>query len=281
MAFNPNELVLEKIRAVEEYNPSTMELEGRYTQIEQPSLQTSATGTQVTDAMGAEIVTFYNAQQGTFSFTNSLHSLDLMASQFGSKKEIAVDGKNIKVPVSEIVEIKNNVATLSYVPVGTAGAEVKYAKVINENNTFGKTYSVQATTGNTTDDGAVASDDTAVVKDVFVVDAKNKTLTFPEDTTGRVFVQYERDSASAVKVIKNTDGVPEIKTLIIHAIFHDPCDPNIIYAGIIYVPRAQINPESVEISLAPDGKHAAEYRLQKPYCDENAKLFEIIVSEKN
>ena len=86
MAFNPNELVLERIRAVEEYDPSTMELQGRYTQIEDPSLQTSADGTQVTDAMGAEIVTFYNAQQGTFSFTNSLHSLDLMASQFGATK---------------------------------------------------------------------------------------------------------------------------------------------------------------------------------------------------
>ena len=76
MAFNPNELVLERIRAVEEYDPSTMELQGRYTQIEDPSLQTSADGTQVTDAMGAEIVTFYNAQLGTLSFTNSLHSLD-------------------------------------------------------------------------------------------------------------------------------------------------------------------------------------------------------------
>lgn len=264
MAFNPNELVLEKIRSVEEYNPDTMELEGRFTQIEEPKLQTTANGTQVTDAMGAEIVTFYNAQQGTFSFTNSLHSLDLMASQFGSGKEIADTNNKITVPVSEIVEIKNNVATLTHVPVGTTGSEVKYAKVINDNNTFGKTYTSSATESN----------------DKFVVDANNKTLTFPDGTDGRVFVQYERDSEAAVKVTKKTDVVPEIKTLIIHAIFHDPCNPNTIYAGIIYVPQAQINPESVEISLSPDGKHAAEYRLQKPYCDENAKLFDIIVSEK-
>lgn len=60
--FNPNELVLEKIRAVEEYDPATSELTGRYTQIEEPSLKTSADGTTVTDAMGAEIVTFYQAQ---------------------------------------------------------------------------------------------------------------------------------------------------------------------------------------------------------------------------
>ena len=263
MAFNPNELVLERIRAVEEYDPSTMELEGRYTQIEDPSLQTSADGTQVTDAMGAEIVTFYNAQQGTFSFTNSLHSLDLMASQFGATKEVAGTDNKIIVPVSEIIEIKDNVATLKYTPVGTTGAEVKYAKVINENNTFGITYSVSATAG----DGA------------FVVDATAKTLTFPDGTTGRVFVQYERESESAVRVTKKTDGVPEVKTLIIHAIFHDPCNTNLIYSGTIYVPRAQINPESVDLNLTPDGKHSAEYRLQKPYCDDTAKLFDIIVSE--
>lgn len=263
MAFNPNELVLERIRAVEEYDPSTMELEGRYTQIEDPSLQTSADGTQVTDAMGAEIVTFYNAQQGTFSFTNSLHSLDLMASQFGATKEVASVDNKIIVPVSEIIEIKDNVATLKYTPVGTSGAEVKYAKVINSNNTFGTTYSVASVAG----DG------------VFVVDATAKTLTFPDGTTGRVFVQYERESEAAVRVTKKTDGVPEVKTLVIHAIFHDPCNTNLVYSGVIYVPRAQINPESVELNLTPDGKHSAEYRLQKPYCDENAKLFDVIVAE--
>ena len=43
------------------------------------------------------------------------------------------------------------------------------------------------------------------------------------------------------------------------------------------MPRAQINPENVELNLTADGKHSASYRLQKPYCDENAKLFDIIV----
>lgn len=264
MAFNPNELILEKIRAVEEYDPATMELNGRYTQIENPSLKTSANGTQVTDAMGAEIVTFYNAQQGTFSFTNSVHSLDLMASQFGSKKEVADADNKIITYVSEVITLVNNVATLKYVPVGTAGAEVKYAKVINDNNTYGKTYSVSAA---------------AVDDEKFTIDAKNKTITFPEGTTGRVFVQYERETENATRVTKRTDGVPEVKTLIIHAIFHDPCNTNLVYAGVIYVPRAQINPESVEVNLTPDGKHSAEYRLQKPYCDEDGKLFDVIISE--
>lgn len=262
--FNPNELVLEKIRAVEEYDPATNELTGRYTQIESPSLQTSADGTTVTDAMGAEIVTFYQAQTGTFSFTNSLLSLDLAATQFGSTKEIATDDKKITVPVSETILIgSDHTAVLKYVPVGTTGAEVKYAKVINENNTFGKTFEVGATAG----------------EGVFTLNAETKTMTFPEDVSGRVFVQYERESSTAVKITKKTDALPEVRSLLIHAIFHDPCNTNIVYAGVISVPKAQINPESVELNLTPDGKHSAEYKLRKPYCDETARLFDIIVSE--
>lgn len=263
--LNLNELVLERIRSVEEYDVSTSELTGRYTQIEDPSLEFSADGSTVTDALGAEIVTFYNAQTGRFSFTNSLFSLDLAASQFGSTKEVADADNKITIPVSETITIGSDyTAVLKYVPVGTTGAEVKYAKVINENNTFGTTYTVGATTG----DG------------VFTLDAENKKLTFPEGTTGRVFVQYERESENAVKVTKYTDGVPEIKSLIIHAIFHDICNTNLVYAGIISVPRAQINPESVTLNLTADGKHSAEYKLQKPYCSEDSKLVDIIVSEE-
>lgn len=276
--FNPNELVLEKIRAVEEYDPATSELTGRYTQIEEPSLKTSAEGTTVTDAMGAEIATFYKAQTGTFSFSNSLFSLDLAASQFGTEKEIADADHPVTVPVSEIISIEAKTgdsanttyeAQLKYVPVGTTGAEVKYVKVISDNNTFGETYT------------AAAAIDENTTDKVFVVNAADKTLTFPAGTIGRAFVQYERKSDSAVKVSKNTNGIPAVKSLLIHALFHDPCNTNSVYAGVINVPRAQINPEAVEISLTPDGKHSAEYKLQKPYCDENARLFDIIIASED
>ena len=264
MAFNPNELILEKIRAVEEYDPATFELTGRYTQIEDPSLKTSADATEVTDAMGATIQTFYNAQKGTFDFTNSLFSLDLAASQYGSKKVVASDDDKIIMPVSEVITIgADHTAVLKYIPVGATGAEVKYVKVINENNTFGETYEVSATAG----DGK------------FTINAETKTITLPDTVTGRVFVNYEKETSTAVQVVKRTDGVPEVKTLLIHAIFHDPCNKNLVYAGIIRCPRAQIDPSSTEISLKSDGKHAASYVLNKEYCSDDSKLFDIIVSQ--
>lgn len=264
MNFNPNELILEKIRAVEEYDPATNELTGRYTQIEEPSLKTSADATEVTDSMGATIQTFYNAQKGTFDFTNSLFSLDLAASQYGSDKVVATDNKKILMPVSEVITIgADHTAVLKYVPVGTAGAEVKYVKVINENNTFGETYEVAATAG----------------EGKFTIDAATKTITLPEGVTGRVFVNYEKESSSAVQVVKKTDGVPEVKTLLIHAIFHDPCNQNLVYAGVIRCPRAQIDPSSTELSLKADGKHAASYVLNKEYCSDDSRLFDILISE--
>lgn len=264
MAFNPNELILEKVRAVEEYNPSTDELMGRYTQIEEPSLQTTADGTDVVDAIGTPIHTFYNNQQGTFAFTNSLFSLDLAANQFASEKAIADATNKMTVPVSEIIEIaSDDTVTLKYTPVGVSGAEVKYVKVINVNNTFGTTYEVSATAG----------------EGKFTLDVATKKITLPTGTTGKVFVKYERESEKAVSVAKTTDGVPSVRKLLIHAIFHDPCDANLVYAGVIVCDRAQIDPSSVDINLTSTGKHSASYRLQKPYCDDAGKLFNIIVTE--
>ena len=135
--YNPNELLIERVRAVEEYDIDTKELITRCSQIEEPSLNLSADGTDVTDAMGAVITTFYNAQSGTFGFSNSYYSLDLTASQFGTKKIIASAENKLEVPVSEVITIgADHTAILKYVPVGTKGAEIKYVKVIDEENFF-------------------------------------------------------------------------------------------------------------------------------------------------
>lgn len=264
MAFNANELVLERIRTVEEYDPATLELTGRYTQIEDPKLSFSTDSTDVVDAMGNSVMTFYKAKKGTFDFSNSFFSLDLAASQFGSKKVIADEDNKITMPVSEVVTITaDHKAVLTYVPVGTENAEIKYVKVINNDNTFGKTYEISALAG----------------EGKFTLDAKTKTITLPDDVTGKVFVNYNKETSTAVKVSNSTDGQPEVKTLLIHAIFHPICNKNQLIAGVIRCPRAQINPESVDINLTSDGKHAASYILQKDYCADDANLVDIIVSE--
>lgn len=266
MAFNPNELILERVRSVEEYDPATDELIGRYTQIEDPSLQTSADGTDVTDAMGAPIMTFYRNQQATFSFSNSLHSLDLFASQFGSEKKVADEGAPIQIPVTETLAIGGESATptvtLKYTPVD---GSLKYVKIVNTNKTFGDTYTL----------------DTAADAEQKHFSLSDTTITLPENTTGRVLVSYIRESTAAASVVKTSDSLPAMRKLWIHVIFRDPCNQNLKYAGVIVAENAQIDPSSVEVALTSDGKHAASYLIRAPYCnEEESKLFEILVSEE-
>ena len=72
------------------------------------------------------------------------------------------------------------ISVLKYVPVGVAGAEIKYVQLVNDENEFGETLEVSATAG----------------EGKFTIDAENKTLTFPADTTGRVIVDYEAEMIS-------------------------------------------------------------------------------------
>ena len=268
MAFNPNELILERVRSVEEYDPATGELTGRYTQIEDPSLTTSSDSTDVVDALGTPIATFYRNTQGTFSFTNSLFSLDLAASQFGATKVVANETNKMQVPVSETLTIAaNSTVALKYVPVGATGSEIKYVKVINEDNTFGDTYTVSATTASLADK-------------TFTLDAAGKKITMPAGVKGKVFVNYVRETENAASVAKKSDTTTEVKKLVVHVIFCDPCNINIKRAGVILMERAQIDPSSVDVSLTMEGKHAASYLLKREYCDDAGKLFEIIVSEE-
>ena len=260
--FNPNEVVFEKIRYIEEFDPSTTQLLTRLTNVKDPSLNFSSDGTQVTDAQGAEIVTFYNAAQGDLSYTNAIHSFDLLAEQFTSEKNVASSNNKITVPVSEVLEITGNKVTLKYVPVGgTTGAEIKYVQLINDENEFGETLEVSA----------------SVSAGKFTIDAASKTLTFNAGTAGRVIVDYYAEMSEAVSLSKTTDSMPPVRTLRVHCYFRNKCDANIKYIGVMVFPRAQIDISSVDVSLTPDGGHSVKYKLQKPYCDESGKLCEVFV----
>ena len=259
--FNPNEVVFEKVRYIEDFDPTTKQLISRQTNVKEPSLNFSSEGTPVTDAQGAEIVTFYNAAQGTFSYTNAIHSFDIMAEQFCSDKNIADATNKITVPVSETLEIVGNKVTLKYVPVGTSGAEIKYVQLINEENEFGQALEVSAT----------------VADGKFTIDAASKTLTFNAGTAGRVIVDYETQMSEAISLSKTTDSVPPVRILRLHCYFRNKCDTNIKYIGVIEFPRAQIDISSVDVSLVPDGGHAVQYKLQKPYCDESGRLCSVYV----
>ena len=263
MAFNKNELILDKVRSLTTHDLETKELLFRLTSLEDPTLSCTAEGEEVVDAIGALITTLYRAKKATFSANNSLISLDLAAAQYGTKKEI-VDGKNVNSITDyayEILKVEGTTVALANKPNVDS---IKYIYSI-ENNEIGTAYKV----------GSAASETDFVVSDEGVI-------TLPTSvTTGKVYVEYTYENTNAIRVVNKASNFPSACSVIIYAYFKDVCNENKVYSGKIICPKAKLNPEQVELALTSTGKHAFEFQMMRDYCAEEGEdeLFSIVISQ--
>lgn len=266
MAFNQNELILDKVRSLTAHDLSNGEMLFRLTSLEDPSLNCTAEGEEVTDAVGALITTLYRAKKATFSASNSLLSLDLAAAQFGTKKEIASATGAIIVPTYEVIPVSDaGTITLAKTPVG----EISYIYEL-VNGGIATRYSQTPAGGG--EEG---------VKYFSIAD---NVITVPDGVTGKIYVEYEyeskgEDKNGANRVVNKTSEFPEACSMKIYAYFRDKCNENLVYSGVIVANKAKLNPESIELALTSTGKHAFEFQMMRDYCDEEAELFSIIVAE--
>lgn len=260
MAFNKNELILDKVRSLVAHDLETKEMLFRLTSLEDPSLSCTAEGEEITDAIGAVITTLYRAKKATFSATNSLISLDLAAAQYGTKKEIAGTDAKITDYAYEILTIENGAVQLAHTPNVDS---IQWVYTI-ENNEIGTAYKV-----GDADSG------------VEVTVADDGKITFPETVTGKVYVEYTYETENAVRIVNKASNFPSACSLVIYAYFKDVCNENKVYSGKVICPKAKLNPEQVELALTSTGKHAFEFTMMRDYCAEEGQdeLFSIIVAE--
>jgi hypothetical protein len=277
MAFNKNELILDRVRSLTAHDLETNEILLRLTSLEDPSLNTSAEGEEVTDAIGALITTLYRAKKATFSASNSLISLDLAAAQYGSKKELAPAGGTVDYGY-EVLTASDGVVKLEKLGEGKKlnVDSIKYIYTVN-----GKEISSSY---------PKYEQDLAVEDTKFTV-AEDGTITLPTavDEDGKkvfadgvkVYVEYTYSNVNAIRVVNRASEFPSAVSVVIYAYFRDVCNENTIYSGKIICPKAKLNPESVELALTSTGKHPFEFVINRDYCAEEGEdtLFEIIVSE--
>lgn len=256
MAINVNELILDKVRSLIFTDLADGSVIGRLTKLEDPSLQTAAEGEEVTDAQGALITKIFRAKTGRFEATNSLLSIDLLAQQYGTEKEIASETSTIVTPCEETLTVTDGKITLSHTPSNT----IKYIYKL-ENGTLAEKYVVGAASSATE----------------FAIDGAE--ITVPTDVTGKIYVEYEYEATSAVRVVNNTENFPEAVGVKVFAIFKDMCNENIKYAGSIVAKKGKIDPSSIDTAFTPTGKHSFAIDFMKDYCDEDADLFSVIIAE--
>ena len=274
--FNKNELILDRIRNVTFQDLETKKMLLRLTSVEDPSLNCTAEGEEILDAVGALITTLYRAKKATFSGSNSLVSLDLAAAQYGSKKQVA--GIDAKQALALGVDAENEITTYAYetikveAPANEGDAcTIKLAYAPNVDS-IKYIYNIE--------NGEIATAyvaGSAATAEEFVV-ANDGTITLPTGvTSGTIYVEYTHQSKSANRVINRTTDFPTAGRLVIHAYFRDKCTEK-LYSGAIICPKAKLNPESVELALTATGKHPFEFTMMKDYCSDDDELFSIIVN---
>ena len=254
--MNINEVLLDRVRMVTTHDLATNDLLFRLTSLEDPSLQCTSEGEEVTDAIGSLITTLYRAKNSTFSATNSLISLDLAAAQWGTKKEVATENSQIETYTFEILTVTDGKITLSNTP----NKEIKEIHSIVDGE-IGTKYVAGATVSATE----------------FV--ANGTEIEVPTGVTGKLFVEYTYLTSEAVQIVNKTGEYPEACKLLIYAIFKDKCNENVKYAGVIVCEKAKLNPEQVELALTSTGKHPFEFKMQKDYCDDEGELFRVIIAK--
>ena len=267
MAFNKNEVLLDRVRSLTCHDLDDGKMLLRLTSLEDPSLNTSAEGEEITDAIGALITTLYRAKKATFSASNSLMSLDLAAAQYGAKKQVG----SVEDYTYEILEIKGGEVTLAHEPIE---GSVKWVYVIDKNE-VGAAY--DATGAEATEKQAVVATDGTITLPTAVDENGNKIFADGK----KVYVEYAYSNNNAVRVVNKASEFPSAVSVVIYAYFRDVCNENIVYSGKIICPKAKLNPESVELALTSTGKHPFEFVINRDYCAEEGEdeLFEIIISE--
>lgn len=260
MAFNKNELILDKVRSLVTHDLATGQLLFRLTSLEEPSLQCTAEGEEITDAIGAVITTLYRAKKATFSATNSLISLDLAAAQYGAKKEVADSENKIVDSTYEIITIPTDATSITLAKTPVDDIKWIYSIVNGEIGTAYKAGTKESATEFVIADG---------------------TITLPTGLTGKVYVEYKYETENAIRIVNRASEFPEACSLTIYAYFKDRCNENLVYSGKIICPKAKLNPEQVELALTSTGKHSFEFTMMKDYCADEGEdeLFAIIVAQ--
>lgn len=261
MAFNIDNLVINRALSGSMLNRSTGEAYYSLDQIEDPSLECSGEQVYATDALGTTVATFDRKKEASLSGSNAFVNLGLAAAQFGSDKKVASDDAKIIVPVRETLTVADGKVTLNATP---ATGEIVSVSTMTKDKGIAATLSQAdaASAGKFAIDGAEITVDSTSV---------------PDGTS--LVVLYKKESANAIQIENRADCFAKGGEFWLEVLFVDPCDSaNTEYHGFLVFPNAKMSNETT-IDFNNEATHGFTIEAMQDYCDNDKKLFYIVVSE--
>ena len=261
MAFKLDDIVIDRIvMATAEKTDGTLLY--TLTQLSEATIEITAEAKESRDARGSLIKKFYQGKSGTFTATNAMLNLNMLAASSGNDKQVAGAG-DLMIQQPRILVVKQGTSTVSLVNANTnetlvAGSVRVYE--LGNNGALGKAYTLGT-------ESATAS--------TFII--TGTTLTLPTDSTAEKFVvKYEKKSDNSVKIVNSSTKFPDTVKLTLKVLAIDPCEPDVLREAYIVIPSFQVSPE-VSITINTEGTLDYSGDLQVAYCSGDQELYYIIM----
>lgn len=258
MSFRLGDFIIDRI--IMGYAETTDQKTPLYTltQLSDASIEVTAESKDATDAEGNLIKRFWQGKSGTFTATNAMLNLAILAAKSGNDANIATADNLIDMP--KIVTVKASVTTT--VDVTDAVADTILVNAFTNDGSLGKAYTLGST--------ASATEFSVV----------SNTLTLPVDpaNTEKYVIKYTRKVSDGVKIVNGAGAYPKTIRLTLKAVGVAPCEPDVLKPLYIVLPSFQPSPETT-INLTTDGQLDFNGDLQVAYCDEDKVLYQIFAAE--
>jgi hypothetical protein len=231
------------------------------TQLSEATIETTAESKEARSAEGSLIKRFYTGKAGTFTATNAMLNLNVLAAATGTEKEVASELAKIQMP--KIIIVKKDVETVDLLADGEdmVSGSIR-VNALGNNGAMGKAYTLGT-------DAASATE--------FIYNSSTGVLTMPTDTTvDRFVVKYERKTQNAVKITNSADKFPSTVKLTLKALAIDPCEPDTVRSCYIIIPSFQVSPE-VSITINTEGTLDYTGDMQISYCSPDKELYTIVM----
>lgn len=253
--FYKDDIIINMMLSATMFSKSTNEVLFSATMLEEPSLELGGEKAYVTDNYGMNIAAFNRQKTCTFSATNSLFSLGMLANQFGATPQT---GSDILIPAREILKVASgNTVSLKHAPrTGSVSIDV----LDDSRSSIGVRLTESAT------GSGVAVQD------------KKITITSDDVKAGTLVAVHYTYAGDAVRIANKTDSFTAAGEFRIEILFCDKCDQMTQYYGFLVFPNAALD-NNATINLTSDGKHAFSVEALVDYCSEGQELCYVVVPD--
>ena len=235
----------------------------RLTQVQNPSLTSSADQVDALDNTGVKIMSFDRNAAATFSAENAVKDMALLAQQLGSEQVKSSDAKKVVVPAFDVVDVVDGQTeyTLKNTPIKTPSVYV-----LNGDGSLGGKIE------NATD----------AAEGKFAYAAGKITIVISGDIKAgaQLVVMYDYEAATdkATSIVNAANVFAKAHRLVVEVLAYDPCDTETMIFMYLIFPNCRMS-RNFDLTLDTESAHSFEVECMVDYCQKDKKLFEIVIPE--